>query len=188
LAALQAERPALTAVAGRLAGRDRELVALGGGAIVGPRDGVHVVGAESPPALAAVDHGVGEVVQVATGLPDGGMHEDRRVDPHHVGAGLHEVAPPHALDVVLELHAERAIVPARAGTAVDLARLKDEAAALGERYQHVHVHRLASSRAAARPAMLIDSRLVPTLIDSLRRQRRSAGRRQQSLDLALELA
>src|SRR5262249_22887980 len=81
-------------------------------------------------------------------LPHHRVHENRRIDANHVGTGLDEVAPPDALDVVLQLHAQRTIVPDRAGAAVDLARLKDEAASLRERNQHVHArepaHRLAS--------------------------------------------
>src|SRR4029077_8278318 len=72
------------------------------------------------------------------GLPDRGMHEDGGVQADHVGALLDEVPPPHPLDVVLELDAERAEVPAGAGAAVDLARLKHEAAALAQRDDHVH--------------------------------------------------
>src|SRR6185436_2471335 len=72
------------------------------------------------------------------GLPHRGVHEDGRVEPHHVAPLLDEVAPPHALDVVLQLHAERAVVPARARAAVDLAGLEDETPALGQRDDHIH--------------------------------------------------
>src|SRR3989441_2417728 len=176
LAALRAQRPALSAMATGLAGRYRELVALGGGTVVDPRDGVHMVGAKPSLAFPTVDHGIGEAVQVAARLPHRGMHEDGRVDSDHVGSGLHEVSPPHTFDVVLELHAQRAVVPARARTAVDLTRLEDEAPPLREGHQHVHIHRLASSggapaprRPAARTAMVIGSppprrqRVSPTL-------------------------
>src|SRR5207244_7464369 len=95
LAALRAQRPSLAAMAARLARRHRELVALGGGAIVDPWEIVHLIGAEAPLALPAIDHGIGEVVQMAAGLPYGGVHEDGRVDADHVRAVLHEVAPPH---------------------------------------------------------------------------------------------
>ena len=80
LAALRAQRAPRPAVAARLAGRDRELVALGGRAVVGPRQRVDLVGAEAPLALAAVHHGIGEVVHVAARLPHRGVHEDGRVE------------------------------------------------------------------------------------------------------------
>src|SRR6185295_16742318 len=83
-------------------------------------------------------HGVGEILQVAARLPDGGVHQDRRVDAHHVRSALHEVPPPDPLDVALELDPQRAVVPARARAAVDLARLEDEPAALAERDERVH--------------------------------------------------
>src|SRR6185503_18502703 len=50
-----------------------------------------------------------------------------------VVAQLHQRAPPRALHVVLQLDAERAVVPGRARAAVDLARREHEAAALRER-------------------------------------------------------
>ena len=56
----------------------------------------------------------------------------RRVEADDVVARLHHRAPPLALDVLLELDAERAVVPRRAGAAVDLAARVDEAPALGE--------------------------------------------------------
>src|SRR5207249_8777108 len=141
LAALRAERAADAAVLARLAGLDGELVALGGRTVVRPVELVDLVGTEAPLALAAIDHGIGEVVQMPAGLPHHGVHEDGRVQPHHVVALVDEVAPPDALDVVPQLHAERAVVPARTGAAVDLARLEDEAAPLAQRNDHVHGHR-----------------------------------------------
>ncbi len=138
LAALGAERAAGPAVAAGLCRGNRKLIALGLRAVVGPGLLVNRVGAEAPAALAAVHHGVGEVVHVAAGLPHGRVHEDGGVQPHHVGALLDEVPPPDALDLVLQLHAERAVVPARARAAVDLARLEDEAAALAERDEGFH--------------------------------------------------
>ena len=56
-------------------------------------------------------------------LDDGGIHT------HDVGAGLDHVAPPLALNVFLQLHTKRTIVPSGAGTAVNLTRLVDQAAA-----------------------------------------------------------
>ena len=91
-------------------------------------------------ALLAVDQRVGEAGDVARGLPDARVHEDRAVDADDVVARLHHVAPPGVLDVALELDAERAVVPAARQAAVDLARLEDEAAPLGEVHDLFHRH------------------------------------------------
>src|SRR6266852_7953224 len=107
----------------RLTRGNRELVPLGGRAVVSPRQRVHLIG---------------EVVQVAARSPDHGVHQDRGVDTDHVRSALHEIPPPDPLDVVLELDPQRTVVPARADTAVDLARLEDEPAALAERDESVH--------------------------------------------------
>ncbi len=48
------------------------------------------------------------------------------------------VAPPGVLDVALELDAERTVVPAARQPAVDLARLEDEPAPLGEVHDLLH--------------------------------------------------
>ena len=54
------------------------------------------------------------------------------VEADHVVARGDHGAPPLLLDVLLQLHAERAVVPGGAGAAVDLAGGEDEAAALAE--------------------------------------------------------
>ena len=64
----------------------------------------------------------------------------RGVESHHVGAELHVVAPPDALDVALQLHSERTVVPAGARAAIDLARLKNKPAPLAQRHDRVHVY------------------------------------------------
>src|SRR6185369_12748242 len=163
LATLRAKRAPGAAVPAGLAGGDHELVPLGRLAVVYPRQLVHLVGPEAALALAAVDHGIAEVVDVAAGLPHGRVHEDRCVEPHHVAALLHEVPPPHAPDVVPQLDAEGAVVPARAGATVDLARLEDEAAALAEGHDDVHRnHRLASSATVALTALGVLMRALLT--------------------------
>src|SRR4029077_8967121 len=43
-----------------------------------------------------------------------------------------------AFDLVLQLHAERPVVPARSGSAVDLAGLEDESAPLAEGDERLH--------------------------------------------------
>jgi hypothetical protein len=127
------------AVLARLTGRDLELVVLLGRAVVEPRLRVQVVRAEPTLTLPAVHHRVREALEVAARLPHAGVHEHRRLEPQHVPAEVDRVPPPEVPDVALELHAERAVVPRRAQTAVDLARLEDEAAALAEADEGFHV-------------------------------------------------
>ena len=80
----------------------------------------------------AVDEGVVERGHVPGGDPDLGVHEDGGVQPHVVGVLLDELLPPGALDVVFELHAQGAVVPAVGEAAVDLAAGEDEAPALAQ--------------------------------------------------------
>jgi hypothetical protein len=61
------------------------------------------------------------------------------VEPQHVPAELDHVPPPEAADVPLHLHAQRAVVPRRPQTAVDLAGLVDEAPSLAQRDERLHV-------------------------------------------------
>src|SRR5713226_761310 len=103
---------------------------------------------------------------MAARLPDEWMHEDRGVESDHVGAEADVVSPPHALDVVLQLDAERPVVPARPRPAVDLARLEDEPAPLAERDDDVHVHRPDSPPVAVRAAVF--RRALPILPESPR--------------------
>src|SRR5205823_13973385 len=102
--------------------RGREVVAVG-----------HLVKTEALAAVAALDEGIGEVLDVTGRLPDARMHEDRAVEPDDVVAELHHRTPPRLFHVVLELDAERPEVPRRAGSAVDLARREDEPSPLRER-------------------------------------------------------
>ncbi len=140
LAALGAQRPGNAAVAARLTGGDGELVPFGRGTVMHPRRLVDLVGAEATATFQAVDHGVGEIVDVAARLPHRRMHQDGGVEPHHVGPALDIVPPPDPLDVLLELDAEGAVVPARSRATVDLAGLEDEAAALGQGDEGIHGH------------------------------------------------
>ena len=67
------------------------------------------------------------------GHPDLRVHEDPGIEPDDVVALLDHRPPPGALDVVLELDAERPVVPDGVDAAVDLARREDEAAPLRQR-------------------------------------------------------
>ena len=93
---------------------------------------VELVEAEPLFALGAVDERVGEVRQVAGGLPHLRRAQDGGVDQHDVVALLHHRADPRFLDVAQQQRAERAVVVGRPEAAVDLRRLVDEAPALAE--------------------------------------------------------
>ena len=83
---------------------------------------------------------------MAARLPGPGVLDDRRVDADDrersaVRAdrrALDHVAPPGVAQVVLELNAERAVVPEPVDAAVDIGRREHEAAALGERHDAFH--------------------------------------------------
>jgi len=81
----------------------------------------------------ALDQRVYERLHVAGGDPDLPGQDHRGVQTHDVLAAGHHRAPPLALDVLLELDAERPIVPGRSSSAVDLPAREDEPAPLGER-------------------------------------------------------
>ena len=98
-----------------------------------------LVGAEALLAVAAVDQRIGEGGDVAARLPHLRRHEDGGVETDDVVAQLHHGPPPGVLDVALEEHAERPVVPGGAEAAVDLARGEDEAASLGEVDDAVHL-------------------------------------------------
>ncbi len=93
---------------------------------------VELVEPEPVVAVRALDERVGERGDVTRRHPHVGSLEDRRVDADDVVAQLHHRPPPLVLDVAEEGDAERPVVVGRAETAVDLGRLEDEAALLGE--------------------------------------------------------
>lgn len=83
-------------------------------------------------AVEAFDERVDEGLDMARRFPHPLGQDDRGVEADDVLTTADEGLPPLGLDVVLEFDAERAVVPRRAGTAVDLPRLEDESSALGE--------------------------------------------------------
>jgi hypothetical protein len=91
------------------------------------------------PACAAAGKRVGKTREMTARFPDLRMHGYGRVEPHHIGAKVNVVAPPQALDVVLEFNAQWSIVPGRAQPAVDFAGLKNKAAPLAQRHDLVHL-------------------------------------------------
>ena len=96
------------------------------------------VGAEALLALLAVHQGVGEAGQMAAGHPGLGVHEDGGVLPHVVGVLLDKFLPPGLLDVVLQLHAQGAVVPCVGQASVDLGACEDDAAVFAQRHDLIH--------------------------------------------------
>src|SRR5581483_6139910 len=93
---------------------------------------LELVGPIPAVAVRALRERIGERRDVARRLPHLRREDDRGVDAEDVVATGDHRLPPLAADVLLELHAERTVVPRRAGAAVDLARRVDEAAALAQ--------------------------------------------------------
>ena len=98
---------------------------------------LELVGAMALVAVQALDQRVVEHGDVSGGHPHGRRQDHRGVHAHHVAAGHDHRAPPFALDVVLERHAERAVVPRGTGAAVDLAGGENESATLREGYHFI---------------------------------------------------
>ena len=96
-----------------------------------------LVGAVAGLAGAAVQQGVREAGHVAGGDPGLGVHDNGGIEAHVVGALLHEFFQPCLFDVVLELDAQRAVVPAVGQTAVDLRAGEDIAPVLAEIDDHI---------------------------------------------------
>ncbi len=84
------------------------------------------------------DQRIGERGHVAARLPHPGRHDDRRLHTDDVVARLDHGTPPGPLDVVADLHAERAVVPGRTQPAVDLAGGEGDPPALCQGGDGVH--------------------------------------------------
>ena len=82
--------------------------------------------------------------------PDLRVHQDPGIEPDDVVALLDHRPPPGALDVVLELHAERPVVPHGVDPAVDLARREDEAAPLRRATRSCRARRRRARRRSGR--------------------------------------
>ena len=88
-------------------------------------------------AALAVHQGVREVAHMAGGDPGGGVHQDGGIQTHVVVGFLDELLQPGLLHVVLEFHAQRAVVPGVGQAAVDFGARVDEAPAFAEVYDHI---------------------------------------------------
>ena len=97
-----------------------------------------LVGAMTAFAVPAIHQRVGESAHMAGSHPHLPVHQDGAVQPDIGGAFLNEFLPPCALDVVFQLHAQRAVIPGVGETAVDIRAGIDEAAALTERDDFLH--------------------------------------------------
>ena len=96
-----------------------------------------LIGAVACLAGAAVQQGVREAGHMAGGHPGLGVHDDGCIQAHVVGAFLHELFQPCLLDVVFELDAKGAVVPAVGQTAVDLGTGEHITTVLAEIDDHI---------------------------------------------------
>src|SRR5208283_1119101 len=71
-------------------------------------------------------------------LPGPRMLKNCRVQPQHVAAVLHHLAPPRFLDIALKLNAERAVVEGGSESPVNVARRKNNSTALAQVDQFFH--------------------------------------------------
>ena len=97
-----------------------------------------LIGAMTRFARLAAHQRVGKAADVTGSNPDLGVHDDRAVKTDIVLAVLHKALPPCALDVVLELNAERTVIPRVCKTAVDLGTGIHKAAVFAECNDLVH--------------------------------------------------
>ena len=91
-----------------------------------------LVGTETFVASEAVDQRVREVAHVARGLPNAGVQENRTVETEHVLTAGHELLPPEGLDVALQFHAIRTVVPSIGEAVINFGAGENETAALAE--------------------------------------------------------
>src|SRR2546425_950220 len=97
-----------------------------------------IVGAKAILALLAVDEWIGESRDVPRRLPHLGMHQDRGVQALDVFARVDHRPPPALLDVLLELDAQRTVVPDGTEAAIDIGRLIYVAEPVGQRNDVIH--------------------------------------------------
>ena len=83
-------------------------------------------------AVPAVHKGVGKAAYMARGLPCARVHEYCAVEPRVVNVLLNKLFPPCSLYIVLEFHAEGAVVPRVGKSAVNFAAGEDETSVLAE--------------------------------------------------------
>ena len=96
------------------------------------------IGTEALVAFAAVHQRVGKAGKMAGGHPGLGVHQDGGILADIIGVLLDEFLPPGALDVVLQLHAQGAVIPGVGQSAVNLAAGVNKPAVLTQVYQGIH--------------------------------------------------
>jgi len=72
-------------------------------------------------------------------FPHGGVHQNRAIEADDVVAHLRHAFPPVVLQVALQLHAERAVIPRAVEAAIDFRRLEDEAAPFAQGDDVLHL-------------------------------------------------
>ena len=89
--------------------------------------------------LPALHQRIAEIRHVTAGFPSPRVHQDSRIQPHHIVALRYDRPPPRLLDIALQLHPQRPVVPSGAEAAVDFAALEHEPAAFGQGKNFVHI-------------------------------------------------
>ena len=84
-------------------------------------------------AVQALNERVGEGLDVSGRNPHLAGQDHRGVQADNVCAAANHVVPPLAFDVLFEFHAQRAVVPSGASTAVNFTTGENKASALGKR-------------------------------------------------------
>ncbi len=95
-----------------------------------------LIGALTAAAALAVHQRIGEGAHVAGGDPGLGIHDDGGIQAHVVVRFLDELLQPGLLDVVLELHTQRAVVPGVGQAAVNFRAGIYITSVLAEIYDH----------------------------------------------------
>ena len=96
-----------------------------------------LIGAVAGLAGAAVQQRVREAGHMAGGHPGLRVHNDCGIQAHIIGALLHKLFQPCLFDVVFELNAQGAVVPAVCKAAVDLRAGEHIAPVLAETNDHI---------------------------------------------------
>jgi hypothetical protein len=99
-----------------------------------------------PLAVAAGLHRIGEAADVSARLPHARVADDGAVEPDDLELAAvrtrrrvpHHGVPPRVAEVVLQLDAERPVVPEAVDAAVDLRGLEDEATTAAEGDEALH--------------------------------------------------
>ena len=97
-----------------------------------------LVGAETLFAFLAVHERIGKTANVAGSNPDLGIHQNSGIKPNVVGAFLDEFFPPCLFNVVLQFHAQRAIVPGVGKAAINFGACENKAPIFAEGDDLIH--------------------------------------------------